>query len=364
VDLSDDRSSSCDETAALLRVLRADAGDPSYGELVKRVMRQRMSRGMSEWEARVGRTTVYDTFRPGRRVLDLDLVTELVRALDGSEDDLARCIAGHNESRPTSPAESQEGQPRLAIEIPSDASTEHERRTPAAAATRSTLTPGLRATVLIGCIALNLTGRVLVNTTHIPLYLDMVGTAAAAIILGPWSGASVGAATSLLGVVTNGWVSAPFAGVEIAGALVWGYGISQFGLGRSVPRFFLLNVLAAVCCSIVAVPIIVWGDHGHTGSGADQITVTMHLFWHDVFASVATQNLLTSLADKLISGFAALAVAEMVAAHFAPQRQPMVLRSVGHQLSHATRGALAGRSSPRACPRPPRRYPPRVAYRH
>jgi energy-coupling factor transport system substrate-specific component len=324
-------------------------------------MRQRMSRGMSEWEARVGRTTVYDTFRPGRRVLDLDLVTELVRALDGSEDDLARCIAGRNESRLISSAELQEGQPRLAVEIPSDASTEHERPTPAVAATRSTLTPGLRATVLIGCIALNLAGRVLVNTTHIPLYLDMVGTAVAAIILGPWSGASVGVATSLVGVATNGWVSVPFAGVEIAGALVWGYGILRFHLGRTVPRFFLLNVVAAVCCSIIAVPIIVWGDHGHTGSGADQITATMHLFWHSLFASVATQNLLTSLADKLISGFAALTVAEMVPAHFAPQRQPMVLRSAGHQLSHATRDALAGRASTRAYLRPPRRYPPRVA---
>jgi energy-coupling factor transport system substrate-specific component len=286
-----------DSVTADLRALRTAAGEPSFGELTKRVVHQRMQRGMSEWEARVGRTTVYDAFRPGRRNIDPELIGDLALAL-GVPDDEAAVWVKRCQALRSAPNES--AQLAAPVDLPSP--------------TPRVLKPRLQVAFMVGCVAINLFGRVLVNATHLPLYLDMVGTAISAIILGPWKGAAVGTVTSVAGSAASGWVSVPFAPVEIVGALIWGYGVRRFRMGTTVPRFFVLNAVVAVTCSVIAVPIIVWVDNGITGNGADQITRTMELFWHSLFVAVLSQNILTSLADKLVSGFVALGVAEAMPA--------------------------------------------------
>lgn len=65
------------------------------------------------------------------------------------------------------------------------------------------------------------------------LYLDMIGTAVTAIILGSWYGAGVGAATSALAAISNIPGSIAVVGVQIAEALVWGYGVRAWRLGRT-----------------------------------------------------------------------------------------------------------------------------------
>lgn len=72
---------SLDEVAAGLRALRAAAGSPSYARLAERVVAARRARGVPEAESHVGRITVYDCFRAGRRRVDADLVAEIVHAL-------------------------------------------------------------------------------------------------------------------------------------------------------------------------------------------------------------------------------------------------------------------------------------------
>lgn len=72
---------SLDDVAAGLRALRAAAGSPSYARLADRVVAGRRDRGLSEAESHVGRVTVYDCFRAGRRRVDADLVAEIVLAL-------------------------------------------------------------------------------------------------------------------------------------------------------------------------------------------------------------------------------------------------------------------------------------------
>lgn len=287
-----------------MRSLRAAAGEPSYGELTRRVIEQRVARGIPVWEARVGRTTVYDVFRPGRRVIDPALVGDLVLALGGSAQDAAAWVERCEQARRP---------PREEI-VAVPARFENGAGSPAAPAApraaRPSFAPRARMLLLVACLALNLAGRVLVLGTHIPLYLDMVGTAVAAIIAGPWAGVLVGVATSVAGAAVDGWISVPFAPVETVGALMWAYGVRKLGLGRSVPRFFLLNVVVGLACTVVAVPIIVWLDHGVTGDGADAMTRSMLLVWHSLLPAVASQNAVTSIADKLISGFTALAVCE------------------------------------------------------
>jgi energy-coupling factor transport system substrate-specific component len=256
-------------------------------------MANRIAAGMTEWQARIGRTTIYDAFRSGRQNIDSQLIGELVQALGESDDEAKRWMARCDAVRASMSARA----PRHRVDLPS-------------APLQPALAPRLRVALLVVCVAINLGGRLLVNGTHMPLYLDMIGTAIAAIIVGPWQGAAVGVLTSVIGVSSSGWVSLPFVPVEVAGALIWGYGVRRFKFGSTVPRYFLLNVIVALVCSVIAVPTIVWLEHGITGNGADHITHTMNLFWHNLFSAVLSQNLMTSLADKLISGFIALGVAE------------------------------------------------------
>lgn len=165
-------------------------------------------------------------------------------------------------------------------------------------------------TLIPVCVALNIVGGFIAHALRLPVYLDMIGTAISAIVLGPWWGALVGILTNTGSSLINGPVSLPFALVNIAGALVWGYGVRSFGLGRTLPRFFALNIIVAVVCTIIAAPIIVLVFGGATGNTADALTGVFLAVGQNLVGSVLSSNILTSLADKIIGGFVALAVIE------------------------------------------------------
>ncbi len=65
-----------------------------------------------------------------------------------------------------------------------------------------------------------------------------------------------------------------------------------------------------MACSIVAVPIIMIVFDGISHHAADDITATMVDLSHNLLLSVTSSNLLTSVSDKLISGFVVLALLE------------------------------------------------------
>lgn len=140
----------------------------------------------------------------------------------------------------------------------------------------------------------------------LPIHLDMIGTAVAALALGPWRGALVGASTNIVGVAISGFISLPFALVNITGALVWGYGARRFGMGRSLPRFFVLCLYAAIACTVVAVPIIEIVYGGATGHGTDMLARNIQQMTPSSVLATGSANLLVSMADKIISGFIAL----------------------------------------------------------
>ncbi len=168
--------------------------------------------------------------------------------------------------------------------------------------------------VLVGGFVMNMLGRGLVELLDLPVYLDMTGTACTAVVLGPWWGALVGLATNTAGMAVSGPTSLLFAPVNVAGALIWGYGARRFAMARSIPRFFLLNLVVALACSSMAVPLIVTVEHGFSDHGTDVITASALVFFSSLWASVTVSNLLTSVVDKLISGFVVLAVVESLPA--------------------------------------------------
>lgn len=273
-----------------LRDLRERAGQPSFADVAVGVSRVRRERGLAPERARVGRTTVYDAFRLGRRRLDAELVADIVRALGGTPDDAerlaAQCLAAQSGRSPV---------PAVGPEV---------ERQPAIMARRALVA------VLVGSVLINLAGRFLVEALGLRLYLDMIGTAFSALLLGPWWGVLVGLVTNVAGTASSGPDSLWFAPVNAVGALVWGYGARRWRMGRSIPRFFVLNVVVAVVCSSVATTTIVVVLGGSTGHSSDDITASLREVGQSLWLSVSVANLVTSVSDKLLAGFASLAVIE------------------------------------------------------
>ena len=158
--------------------------------------------------------------------------------------------------------------------------------------------------------ALNIVGGYIAGLLHLPIFLDMIGTAVVAIVLGPWWGALVGVITNTGSAFLTGPIGLPFALCNVVGALVWGYGVRSFGMGRTIPRFFILNLLVALAVSLTAVPIYVFVFGGATGHFSDLMTAAFLAMGQNLFVSVFSSNILVSLADKIIAGFVALAIIE------------------------------------------------------
>lgn len=317
-----------DDFVEQLGRLRVRAGSPSYAEIATRIARRREVRGDPAERARVARSTVYDAFRPGRRRLDVRLLTEILGALglDEASVDLwveaAQRAAAHPQPSPVTPRNTVPDpdpdpdpggavapQDEVAVSQPPP-SVDDEAATPSS----SSCLPLERAArgvalLLFACVAANLIGRVLVDTLALPLFLDMTGTAVAAIALGPWWGVLVGVVTNLVGAFISGVVSLPFVLVNVTGALVWGYGVHRYRMSRSLPAFFSLNLIAALACSLVATPIILLYTGVITHSSQDTAEHVAQIL-HAVVVGTFLGNLFLSTFDKLLSGFIALVVLE------------------------------------------------------
>lgn len=270
-----------------LQAHRESVGSPSYGEIADRIKQDRMDRGAPEFAAHIARSSVYDAFRLGRSRINVPLVREIAQALGAKPEQVDVWIS--------------------ACDKPVRESSDE-------VIARPTLSQSLW--LMLACLGINMLGREFVDYFQLPVYLDMVGTAIAAIALGPWRGAAVGASTNIVGIIGSGWISLPFALVNVVGALVWGYGVRRFGMGRSLPRFFLLNVITAVSCTLVAVPIIAIFLGGKLRTGHDMVTDVIQNSVDTFAIALGFSNMLTSGADKLLSGFIALVVLTLLPAAF------------------------------------------------
>ena len=302
-----------DDLARSLQRLRHASGLPSFGDIAVSVSRVRLERGCTVDQARVGRTTVYDAFRMGRQRIDAVLVGDIARALGADEE-----LADELTARALQPRSGIFAGPAVSDAAPATVVTrvEPEPEVPIEDAQTALTRPTRRifAAILLAGLVLNMTGWVVTELLDLPVYLDMMGTAFAAIALGPWWGVLVGVTTNAAGTSVSGPESLLFAPVNAAGALVWGYGVRRYGMGRSIPRFFGLSLLVAAVCTAVAVPVIAGPLGGFSQSGVDEITTSVLGITHSMWLSVAVSNLFSSVTDKLIAGFVALTILEAIPA--------------------------------------------------
>lgn len=295
-------ASPLDQLVVELHRRRAEAGHPSYAEIAARVESARRAAGVGDFEARLSRSTVYDLFRYGRRRIDIELFREVLASLGAEPGELEawRATAVAALAASTGGATSRVAAPPELPRIGTGA-----RLRPLAR--RAALL------VLLGCLIVNLAGNLLTRLLPIDLYLDMIGTAVVAILVGPWSGALVGVLTDGGEVFTSGtWHAVWFGLANAVGALVWGYGVRR-GLGRTILRYVALNVIVALCVSVVATVVLMTVYDGYTGHASDSLARSLVSRGHSLLVSVFSTNLITSIQDKLVAGFVALVVAESVA---------------------------------------------------
>ncbi len=330
-----------------LRRLRAESGGVAFAEIAARIRDNRRRKSGSDDATGPARTTIYDAFRPGRSRLDGRLVGEIVEALGVPSEAVPSWVERANRALPsnlsfeleepkhtpndpsvgqtadvdaaeatgpadpTATAQQAELLRRSAAPPPSLHSSSSPPSSPPAA--RRAVSWGVVLGVMAVSILINLSGHYVVAAFRLPLFLDMIGTAITAIAIGPWAGVVVAVVSNAGGVWLSGPPSLFFSLVNVAGALVWGYGARRFRLASTIPRYFLLNVIVAVCCSAVAVPIILLLFHGGTGHAGENVVWTLQLLGQPQGLAVLSSNLVASVTDKLISGFVALVAVACIA---------------------------------------------------
>ena len=326
--------STLDEFAAALQERRLRAGAPSYAQIAGRIMAERQRRGMSEAAAQVARSSVYDVFRIGRRRVNADLVAEIVRALGGDAGEAAmwrdRCIrvqfgAARAEetvpaTAPAAPVPPRDSEPdrepvpdgrrphvhgaprrRAADRIESPAGFGASLGPDRTIAERIGATPEFAVLVMVAAVSVNVIGGVLANRFDSVLFLDTIGTAAAALLLGPWRGAAVGLLSNAVSALIMLPETIVFGVVNAAAGLAWGYGAKWWHADRTLGRFLALSLLVAGLCTVLGTPLNMLMYQGHllhsNLSGAEVI--------EGAWRAVAAINLSVSLCDKLVSGLLA-----------------------------------------------------------
>lgn len=310
-ELAKARTESLDAFVRDLRELRELSG-LSYRSIALIISQQREAAGARPGASQIAHTTVSDAFRLGRQRVNPVLVGEIVQALgldaDESKRWRERCVAAMA-------ARTEQ----VANRAPS---VEHASVTPQLnpVAHRPALMV-LLAVVGAG-VLLNATGKFLNPLFGDFFFFDMIGTAAVAILLGPWWAALVGAIFAIIELTKGNVGDALFATTMISAGILWGYGARRWGLGDTLPRFLGLSVLVALMTSALAVPITVLYFGGEPGRGFDGFFQSLSTTGANLWVVVGLTNLAVSVADKVLTGAVAFYLAKPLSKYLTTSDQP------------------------------------------
>ena len=163
-------------------------------------------------------------------------------------------------------------------------------------------------TLIPAAAALSIVASYVAVALGLPIYLDAIGTCVIAIVLGPWWGALTGVLTNVGGAFFFGPSNIPFALANVLAALIWGYGVRTFGMGRNPVTYFALCVIVGIATGAAGAVIALFVYGGATGHPSDVVTAALVAAGGALVNAVFTSSILTSVADKVISGFVAVAI--------------------------------------------------------
>lgn len=298
------RVESLDSVISELRTLRESKG-ASYRAIAAKIFAHREAAGAIPAAAKIAHTTVSDAFRLGRSRVNPLLVEEIALALGEDPEDAslwsARCVAAMAAQADRNGAEqASEAQERVPA-LP-DLSGDEDTGTP----------PLTIVVIVLGGVLLNAVGKFFNPLLGDILFLDMIGTAVVALLVGPWWAALSGLLFMLIELLKGNVGDALFATTMVTSGLIWGFGVKRWGMGDTLPRFLGLSVLVAVTTSLIAVPITVLYYGGEAGRGVDGLVTTATAMGVSLWAVVGGSNLVVSLVDKVLTGAAAFYIAKLI----------------------------------------------------
>lgn len=167
--------------------------------------------------------------------------------------------------------------------------------------------------VIVLCINLNIFGSIVNAKLGLPLFLDMIGTAIASIALGPWHGVLVALGTNTFGALGEPSDETLWFGlVNLTGALIWGFGYHRYRL-QTPFRFLTLNLVTALACTLMSVPITILVFDGAVAHASASVADSILAGGYGLVAAFFFANLISSVADKLVSGYLALLASRLLA---------------------------------------------------
>jgi len=150
-------------------------------------------------------------------------------------------------------------------------------------------------------VAINLVGGQVASRLQLPLFLDSIGTAIVAAIMGPWVGAVSGILFNIIASIIGGNLMSSLFGIcNLATALIVGYMV-RFGKFKTVVHVVIATVAVALANSLLGAPIAVVVYGGIQGSGVDLAVAGFLALGNDILSAAFLARVPINLIDKGIA---------------------------------------------------------------
>ena len=152
-------------------------------------------------------------------------------------------------------------------------------------------------------VAINYIGGQLATSLGLPIYLDSIGTAIVAAIMGPWIGAASGVLFNIVSSLISGNIMASLFGIcNIGTGLIVGY-MARYGrFKKIIPDIAIATVLVALWNAATGAPIAMAVYGGIDGNaGTNVMIAAFQNMGRDLFSSAFIARIPTNLLDKGIA---------------------------------------------------------------
>ncbi|MBR5340616.1 MAG: ECF transporter S component [Erysipelotrichaceae bacterium] len=152
-------------------------------------------------------------------------------------------------------------------------------------------------------VAINYIGGQLASSLSLPIYMDSIGTAIVAAIMGPWVGAASGVLFNIISALVGGNIMASLFGIcNIGTGLIVGYMARMGKFKKLWPDVVIASILVAVWNAATGAPIAMAVYGGIDGNAGTNIMIAaMQNMGRDLFSSAFLARIPTNLLDKGIA---------------------------------------------------------------
>lgn len=154
-------------------------------------------------------------------------------------------------------------------------------------------------------VAINLVGGQVASKLALPLYMDSIGTAIVAAVMGPWVGAVSGVLYNVISALISGnMLSVMFGLCNIATAFIIGF-MAKSGKFTTWVHAVVATILVALANAIMGAPIAVVVYGGIQGGGVDLVVAGFLAAGQDILSAAFLARVSINLVDKGIACFVA-----------------------------------------------------------